>query len=252
MSKIGDTTGGGPDRQGDVSKTDMVERLVLDAGMRAERFRSCRTKGRAIPANETGQCTAPTQALAREEGGVESPMGVKNVPAKDASGSPPAPPSATKFHQRVAPLDYTRTPSLMKRKLRSNLAFVVLMTCATNILILAVPIYLFQISDRVFTSRSIDTLVMLTIVILGAIMVQTILDALRRLVLMRSAVDVAARLGAPVLSAAAQAATIDSAAPSGAVKCLMSKATGEPPYTTGAPGTTVWDITKPLRNSELI
>ncbi|TNE94059.1 MAG: type I secretion system permease/ATPase, partial [Rhodobacteraceae bacterium] len=67
------------------------------------------------------------------------------------------------------------------------------------------PIYLFQISDRVFTSRSTDTLVMLTIVIGGAIVVQTLLDAVRRLVLMRSAVDVAARLGAPVLSAAAQA-----------------------------------------------
>ncbi|WP_245795038.1 MULTISPECIES: type I secretion system permease/ATPase [Thioclava] len=93
----------------------------------------------------------------------------------------------------------------MKRRLRANLAFVVLMTCATNILVLAVPIYLFQISDRVFTSRSTDTLVMLTIVIGGAIVVQTLLDAVRRLVLMRSAVDVAARLGAPVLSAAAQA-----------------------------------------------
>ncbi|MBN2739666.1 MAG: type I secretion system permease/ATPase [Rhodobacteraceae bacterium] len=201
----GDAAGRGPDRKIGDSKTAAGERLVLNAEMRTERFRSCRTKGRVIPAKETGPSTASKMAPAREEGGVESPMGVKNVPAKDASGSPPAPPPATKFHKRVAPLDYTRTLAQMKRKLRANLAFVVLMTCATNILILAVPIYLFQISDRVFTSRSIDTLVMLTIVILGAIMVQTILDALRRLVLMRSAVDVAARLGAPVLSAAAQA-----------------------------------------------
>ncbi len=204
MSKTGDATGGGPDRKNGDSKTAAGERLVLDAAMRTERFRSCRTNGRVKSAKVTGLTTASEMASAREEGGVESPMGVKNVPAKDASGSPPAPPSA-KFHKRVAPLDYTRTLTQMKHKLRANMAFVVLMTCATNILILAVPIYLFQISDRVFTSRSIDTLVMLTIVILGAIMVQTILDALRRLVLMRSAVDVAARLGAPVLSAAAQA-----------------------------------------------
>jgi hypothetical protein len=39
---------------------------------------------------------------------------------------------------------------------------VLVLTCATNLLILAIPIYLFQISDRVLTSRSVDTLVMLT------------------------------------------------------------------------------------------
>ena len=205
MKKNGDATGGGPDRKTQKDMSSGADRLVLDAEMRTACFSSCRANGSSTSAKETGPSTASEMASAREEGGVDSHMGVKTVPARDTSGSPPASPSATKFHKRVAPLDYTRTLSQMKAKLRANMAFVVLMTCATNILILAVPIYLFQISDRVFTSRSIDTLVMLTIVILGAIMVQTILDALRRLVLMRSAVDVAARLGAPVLSAAAQA-----------------------------------------------
>ncbi|KEO53986.1 hypothetical protein TP2_03485 [Thioclava pacifica DSM 10166] len=155
-------------------------------------------------ATETRDGTAQSVTSARTEGGADTYQEAP-VPAQKASGSPPAPPSTPRFHKRLGPADYTRTLGDMKRRLRANLAFVVLMTCATNILVLAVPIYLFQISDRVFTSRSTDTLVMLTIVIGGAIVVQTLLDAVRRLVLMRSAVDVAARLGAPVLSAAAQA-----------------------------------------------
>lgn len=110
------------------------------------------------------------------------------------------------FHRRLGPVDYARTLKDTQLRIRANLLFVALMTCATNVLILAIPIYLFQISDRVLTSRSTDTLVMLTIVIVGAIVVQALLDAVRRFVLMRTAVDVAARLGAPILSAAAQAA----------------------------------------------
>ncbi|MCL7465729.1 type I secretion system permease/ATPase [Phaeovulum sp. NW3] len=110
------------------------------------------------------------------------------------------------FHRRLGPVDYTRTLGDTRRRIRANMLFVGLMTCATNVLILSIPIYLFQISDRVLTSRSTDTLVMLTLVITGAIVVQAVLDAVRRFVLMRTATDVAARLGAPILSAAAQAA----------------------------------------------
>src|SRR5262245_42863998 len=36
-----------------------------------------------------------------------------------------------------------------------------------NLLMLTMPIYLFQISDRVLTSRSLDTLVMLSLLALG-------------------------------------------------------------------------------------
>ncbi|MEE4346793.1 MAG: type I secretion system permease/ATPase, partial [Paracoccaceae bacterium] len=86
-----------------------------------------------------------------------------------------------------------------------NLSMVMVLTCATNVLILAIPIYLFQISDRVLTSRSTDTLIMLTVVIAGAVILQSMFDAVRRFMLMRTAVEVAARLGAPVLSAAAAA-----------------------------------------------
>ncbi|MGO7830737.1 hypothetical protein ACC690_39995, partial [Rhizobium johnstonii] len=45
-------------------------------------------------------------------------------------------------------------------------------TESINVLLLAIPLYLFQISDRVLTSRSVDTLVMLSIAVIGAVLLQ--------------------------------------------------------------------------------
>ncbi len=109
------------------------------------------------------------------------------------------------FHKRIGPENFQENLRLGQRAIRYNLSFVLLLTLATNVLILAIPIYLFQISDRVLTSRSLDTLVMLTVIIAGAVMLQAVFDAVRRFMLMRSSVEVAVRLGAPVLSAAAHA-----------------------------------------------
>ena len=115
-------------------------------------------------------------------------------------GGPPP-----KFHKRKGPEDFSESLRKGVLAVRGNLAFVLVLTCATNILILAIPIYLFQISDRVLTSRSVDTLVMLTVIIAGAVILQAIFDAVRRFILMRTAVEVAIRLGAPILSAASHA-----------------------------------------------
>ncbi|WP_272858948.1 type I secretion system permease/ATPase [Paracoccus stylophorae] len=109
------------------------------------------------------------------------------------------------FHRRLGPENFDESLRKGISVVRTNLSFVMLMTLATNILILAIPIYLFQISDRVFTSRSTDTLIMLTVVICGAVVLQAVFDAIRRFMLMRTAVEVAAQLGAPILSAAAHA-----------------------------------------------
>lgn len=110
-----------------------------------------------------------------------------------------------RFHRRLGPQNYDRSLREGVAAVRRNMGFVMLMSCATNILVLAIPIYLFQISDRVLTSRSVDTLIMLTMVIAGAVILQSMFDAVRRFMLMRTAVEVAARLGAPILSAAAHA-----------------------------------------------
>jgi ATP-binding cassette subfamily C protein len=110
------------------------------------------------------------------------------------------------FHRRLGPINFTDNLRAGLRAVRKNLLVVMIFTVASNILVLAIPIYLFQISDRVLTSRSIDTLIMLTVVIVGAVLLQAALDAIRRFILMRTAVEIAAQLGAPILSAAARAA----------------------------------------------
>ncbi|MDH4440097.1 MAG: type I secretion system permease/ATPase [Rhizobium sp.] len=109
------------------------------------------------------------------------------------------------FHKRLGQVDFNASLKAGVDALKRNLLIVMVFTVASNVLVLAIPIYLFQISDRVLTSRSTDTLIMLTVVIVGAIMLQAAFDALRRFILMRTAVEFAAQLGAPILSAAARA-----------------------------------------------
>ncbi len=109
------------------------------------------------------------------------------------------------FHKRLGQVDFNASLKAGVHAVKRNLFIVMIFTIASNLLVLAIPIYLFQISDRVLTSRSTDTLIMLTIVIIGAIILQSAFDALRRFILMRTAVEVAAQLGAPILSAAARA-----------------------------------------------
>ncbi|WP_425083774.1 type I secretion system permease/ATPase [Ruegeria profundi] len=146
---------------------------------------------------------------ARTDGGdrigttIEAKANEPLPPTKSGGGDGNGPPHT--FHKRTPPEDFRRTLRVSMRAIYRNLVFVLVLTCATNILILAIPIYLFQISDRVLTSRSLDTLIMLTTIVAGAVIFQAAFDAVRRFMLMRTAVEVAARLGAPVLSAAAHA-----------------------------------------------
>lgn len=109
------------------------------------------------------------------------------------------------FHKRLGPIDFGAALKAGMGAVKKNLLIVMMFTVACNVLVLAIPIYLFQISDRVLTSRSPDTLIMLTVVIVGAVILQSMFDALRRFILMRTAVEVAAQLGAPILGAAARA-----------------------------------------------
>ena len=110
------------------------------------------------------------------------------------------------FHRRLGPINLADNLKAGIRAVRRNLIIVMGFTLATNVLVLAIPVYLFQISDRVLTSRSVDTLVMLTILIASAVVLNAVLDAIRRFILMRTAVEIAAQLGAPILGAAARAA----------------------------------------------
>ncbi|MEO1066283.1 MAG: type I secretion system permease/ATPase [Pseudomonadota bacterium] len=127
--------------------------------------------------------------------------------AKGGIGTVDATPSNdnTQLQRRMGDDDFRRVLSVGLARCKANLLTVAIFSFAANILILAVPIYLFQISDRVLTSRSTDTLIMLTAIVAGLILAHVLLDMMRRFLLMRVAVDVETRLGAPVLSAAARA-----------------------------------------------
>lgn len=109
------------------------------------------------------------------------------------------------FHKRSEPINFAASLAKGISAVRRNMVVVMLFTIAINILLLAIPLYLFQISDRVLTSRSMDTLVMLTVAVLGAVLLQAFMDAIRRFILMRTAVELEVQLGAPILSAAARA-----------------------------------------------
>lgn len=69
-----------------------------------------------------------------------------------------------------------------------------------NLLMLAYPIYMLQLFDRVFSSRSNETLVMLTVAVLGALMIWAVLEMLRSRLLVRAGAALDGFLGQPVLT----------------------------------------------------
>jgi ATP-binding cassette subfamily C protein len=156
-------------------------------------------EARAPEARETAGRTIELEAnepILKDDG---APPGRGEPPRRGGGGG------GGTFHERLGPEDFRASLRGGLAAVGRNLSLVMVLTCATNVLILAIPIYLFQIADRVLTSHSVDTLVMLTVVIVGAVVFQSIFDAIRRFMLMRTAVEIAARLGAPTLSAAAAA-----------------------------------------------
>ena len=101
---------------------------------------------------------------------------------------------ASQRDRRPDPLAQWRTRS------RRTFAVVALFSLFVNVLMLTMPIYLFQISDRVLTSRSLDTLMMLSALAVGLLATLSILDILRRQVLGRLAASMEVILGGPILA----------------------------------------------------
>src|SRR5262245_581645 len=71
------------------------------------------------------------------------------------------------------------------RACAGSLGLVFAYSCSYNLLLLAPSIYLLQIYDRVLSSRSADTLLMLTLIVAFTVVVGGVLDALRRAALGR-------------------------------------------------------------------
>ncbi len=88
------------------------------------------------------------------------------------------------------------------RACRSALAIVAAFSLATNLLALASPLYMMQLFDKVLSSRSGDTLVMLTLITAFAVGVLCLLDAIRGQVLVRIGEWLDERLGPTVFGGA--------------------------------------------------
>ncbi|SFA44132.1 ATP-binding cassette, subfamily C [Paracoccus halophilus] len=82
---------------------------------------------------------------------------------------------------------------------RPGLAAVMIFTACFNLLKFAMPLYLIQALDRVPASRSIETLVMLTIMVVIATACGMVLDVLRRRMLVRWGVWIERRFGPPMV-----------------------------------------------------
>lgn len=70
------------------------------------------------------------------------------------------------------------------RRSRTGILVIFLLTAFINILKLTLPLYIFQILDRVIASRSIDTLVLLTAMAAFAFLMATLAEMLRRMMLL--------------------------------------------------------------------
>jgi PrtD family type I secretion system ABC transporter len=92
------------------------------------------------------------------------------------------------------------------RACRGAFGVVMVFSLAINLLMLATPLYMMQVFDRVLSSRSGDTLVMLTLITVLALGVTALLDAIRSQLLVRIGNWLDHRLGPAVFSGALKAA----------------------------------------------
>ncbi len=174
--------------------------------------RSTQTPGpEARKTEETEPQARKTPHIAPLIEGEKGPLNSVEKARGGSNGGRPTPPSGggggggpTGFHKRAEMPNFSEAYHKGLVAVRRNIVVVMIFTLVINVLVLAIPVYLFQISDRVLTSRSLDTLIMLTLFVIGAILLQAVLDAIRRFVLMRTAVEVEVQLGAPILAAAAR------------------------------------------------
>jgi ATP-binding cassette, subfamily C, type I secretion system permease/ATPase len=73
-------------------------------------------------------------------------------------------------------------------------------------LLLTSPLYMLQVYDRVLGSGSIETLIMLSLVAMGALALLSLLDSVRHSILSRIGLELETSLGGPLLTASIEAA----------------------------------------------
>lgn len=124
---------------------------------------------------------------------------VEDEAMENGLGSPKFASSSSGSHENMVRANHDPMRSFRRIALRTFI-IVAVFSVFVNVLMLTMPIYLFQLSDRVLTSRSFDTLTMLTMLAVGLIGVLSVLDILRRQILGRLAVSFETILAAPVLT----------------------------------------------------
>ena len=88
---------------------------------------------------------------------------------------------------------------------RSYFWIVFLFSVATNILMLSLPIYMLQVYDRVLTTSHTDTLIALTVIVGGALLLMSAIDSLRTAVTLRIGGWLVDRLGPVYLASGVRA-----------------------------------------------
>jgi PrtD family type I secretion system ABC transporter len=99
-------------------------------------------------------------------------------------------------------------PSLLEaamKECRPAFRTVAVFSFVINALMLATPIYMIQVMDRVLRSGKVETLLLLTLIASGALLVMCILDTLRSSIAMRTASWLNERLGPAYLEACCKA-----------------------------------------------
>ena len=84
-------------------------------------------------------------------------------------------------------------------QLRTQVVISVAFGLFVTLLLAVTPLYVFQILERVVTSRSVPTLVMLGLLASGAVVVLWLLDWIRHLILIRAGTALDRRLGTPLI-----------------------------------------------------
>jgi ATP-binding cassette subfamily C protein len=88
-----------------------------------------------------------------------------------------------------------------RMRIGGSVIVVALFSLALNLLMLTVPLYMTSVYDRVLSSRSTETLLMLTLVAIGALVLTSVLDSARQIMTTRIGARLEAELGGPVLAA---------------------------------------------------
>lgn len=88
------------------------------------------------------------------------------------------------------------------RSLRPGFLAIAFFSLILNVLMLAGPLYMLQVYDRVLTSQNMDTLIALTILLGGVFVVTGLLDLIRSRILSRLGARFELTIGAPILQSA--------------------------------------------------